>query len=113
MMHGWQKLGGLDFSGMAQTVGFFASLGLPAVVAWLVALGELGGGILLVLGLFTRVAASWLTLIMIGAIVATYNKGPMVFYPISLLAIQVSLMMTGAGNWSADEKLANRFKATN
>ena len=41
------------------TVGFFASIGLPPIAAYLVIVGEILGGIALILGAFTRPAA-WL-----------------------------------------------------
>jgi uncharacterized membrane protein YphA (DoxX/SURF4 family) len=47
--HGISKL-----SDMPSTVGFFASLGLGAFFAWLVALVELLGGVSLILGLWSR-----------------------------------------------------------
>ncbi|MEL0222988.1 MAG: DoxX family protein, partial [Gammaproteobacteria bacterium] len=49
------------------TVGFFESIGLPAIAAYLVIGGEILGGIALILGAFTRLAA-WLSLpILLGA----------------------------------------------
>lgn len=43
------------------TVGYFESLGLPGFLAYLTILGELGGGLALVLGIYTR----WISLAMI------------------------------------------------
>jgi len=52
---------------MEGTVGFFASIGLPTIAAYLVIAGENLGGIALILGAFIRLAA-WLSLpILIGA----------------------------------------------
>ena len=52
---------------MEGTVGFFASIGLPTIAAYLVIAGEILGGIALILGAFIRLAA-WLSLpILIGA----------------------------------------------
>lgn len=104
LAHGWQKLGGME-----QTVGFFANFGMPALVAWLVALGEFVGGALLILGLATRAAAAWLGLIMLGAIVLVHLSkgliGPGGYeYPLTLLAVMVALLYSGAGAWSADQK---------
>ena len=39
---------------VAGTVGFFESLGLPAIVAYLTIAGEIFGGIALILGIQTR-----------------------------------------------------------
>jgi putative oxidoreductase len=49
------------------SVGFFASLGLPAVVAWLVIAGETLGGLGLLFGVLTRWAAVLLIPIALGA----------------------------------------------
>tara|TARA_R110002012_G_scaffold79146_5_gene201631 strand:+ start:3971 stop:4309 length:339 start_codon:yes stop_codon:yes gene_type:complete len=43
------------------TVGYFESLGLPGFLAYLTILGELGGGLALILGIYTR----WISLAMI------------------------------------------------
>lgn len=43
------------------TVGYFESLGLPGFMAYLTIIGELGGGLALILGIYTR----WVSLAMI------------------------------------------------
>ncbi len=52
---------------MPGTVQFFASLGLPAALAYVTVAAELIGGVLLVLGVQTRVVALALVPIMLGA----------------------------------------------
>lgn len=54
-------------SGVAGTVGYFESIGYPGFVAYLVILGEIGGGLALVLGLWTRPISILLLPIMVGA----------------------------------------------
>lgn len=49
------------------TVSFFESIGYPGFFAYLVILGEIGGGIALILGLWTRPISLLLLPIMIGA----------------------------------------------
>jgi putative oxidoreductase len=71
IISGWHKL--IHYSG---TSGYFASLGLPmpAVVAPLVILIELGGGLALLLGFKTRWVAAILALFSIGtALIAHTN----------------------------------------
>lgn len=53
--------------GVAGTVGYFQSLGYPGTFAYLVILGEIGGGLALILGAYTRVIAVLLLPILIGA----------------------------------------------
>lgn len=49
---GWSKIGGY-----AATQGYMESMGVPGMLLPLVIITELGGGVLIVLGLFTRYAA--------------------------------------------------------
>lgn len=58
---------------------FVQMSGLPVIVAWLVGLGEVGGGIALIAGAFTderltRLAGLIVVVIMIGAIVLVHAK---------------------------------------
>jgi putative oxidoreductase len=52
---------------VAGTVGFFESLGLPGLFAYLTILAEIGGGIALILGFQTRLVAVALIPILLGA----------------------------------------------
>jgi putative oxidoreductase len=53
LIAGWGKLG----AGYAGTQQYMASVGLPGMLLPLVILTELGGGLAVLIGLFTRVAA--------------------------------------------------------
>jgi putative oxidoreductase len=57
------------------TVQFFASLGLPAVAAYAVFAAELVGGVLLVVGVRTRLVALALVPVMLGATWAHAGNG--------------------------------------
>jgi putative oxidoreductase len=59
--------GGNKFMHLADTVDMFGKMGLPAVVTYLVAGGEVLGGIGLLVPRFVRPAAAGLIIIMIGA----------------------------------------------
>ena len=54
----------------AGTAGFFASLGLPAALAYVTILAEVAGGLALILGLWTRWVALALVPVLLGAIFA-------------------------------------------
>jgi len=56
----------------AGTAQFFASVGLPPALAYLVMTGEVLGGVALILGVWTRVVALLLTPILLGAIVTVH-----------------------------------------
>lgn len=72
LAHGLLKL--LVFT-PAGTVGFFESLGLPGVFAYLVMAGEIGGGLLLIAGAYTRVIALALVPIALGATIVHLGNG--------------------------------------
>lgn len=105
LAHGLQKLSG--FEGILQ---YFASLGLPAVLAYMVTAIESIGGACLILGLFTRSAALGIIMVMLGAIVSVkFSKGFFngYEYDISLLAIAVALVLSGSNTLS----LGNFFRS--
>lgn len=57
------------------TVQYFESIGYPGFFAYLVILGEIGGGLLLILGAWTRVVALALLPILIGATLQHAGQG--------------------------------------
>jgi putative oxidoreductase len=61
--------------GIPGTVGYFASIGYPGFFAYLVVLGEIGGGLALILGLWTRPIALLLLPILIGATLQHVGNG--------------------------------------
>ncbi|MDH7796886.1 MULTISPECIES: DoxX family protein [unclassified Beijerinckia] len=72
LAHGLMKVFVFTIPG---TVGFFQSLGYPAAFAYLTILGELGGGLLLISGVFTRWIALALVPLMIGATLVHVSNG--------------------------------------
>ncbi|MCM3729464.1 DoxX family protein [Neobacillus cucumis] len=56
-------------NGIDNTAGWFESIGIPGFMGYAVAIIELIGGLLLIIGLGTRYIAALFVLIMIGAIV--------------------------------------------
>ena len=59
----------------AGTVGFFASFGLPAILAYATIAVEVVGGLALVAGVFTRYVAVVMIPILLGAVVVHFNAG--------------------------------------
>ena len=92
-IHGLSKFQG----GIANTVGFFDSLGIPGFMAYVVAVIELIGGIALFLGLGTRIVSLLFALIMIGAIftvklsVTFLGNGQMAGYELDLILLAASI----------------------
>jgi putative oxidoreductase len=64
--HGWDKF---QITGLEGIAGFFDSIGVPAaaVAAPVVAFLEVVGGILIIIGAFTRITGIVMTLLMLGA----------------------------------------------
>jgi len=72
LAHGLTKLFVFTIPG---TVGFFDSLGLPAIVAYLTILAEVGGGAALILGVATRLVSLPLIAVLLGATWAHAGNG--------------------------------------
>ena len=114
LAHGWLKV--YVFS-VAGTVGYFSSIGLPSIIAYLVIFGELVGGLALVLGIQTKLAAALAVPIVFGAAVMNSGNGWLHSasgggweYAASLTVIAISLAFTGSGqNLSLNMNPLNRF----
>lgn len=119
--HGAQKLlgwfGGYGFNG---TMDFFTSQGMPYLVALLPIIAEFFGALGLITGLFTRVAAFGVGFTMLVAMLMVHlqngffmnwfgqQKGEGVEYFILAIGLAVSLVITGAGKFSADAAIAKK-----
>ncbi|WP_088105772.1 DoxX family protein [Halalkalibacter urbisdiaboli] len=92
LAHGAAKFQG----GIENIVGWFDSIGLPGVFAYVVATLELVGGIALILGIGTRVISALLGLILIGAIFKVKLATGFLdgyAYDLVLLAISLHLLL--------------------
>ena len=115
--HGAQKLFGW-FGGMGyeKFVALFNTLGYRPGIFWLtlVALTEFVGGILLVLGLFTRFAALALVIFMIVAVHFTSGKGFFwtaggLEYSLLILFVGLVFLIRGGGEYSLDRKFGREL----
>jgi len=116
--HGIQKLfgalGGLGISGNAA---LFDKIGFTPGIFWgtLVGCTEFIGGILLVLGLFTRPAAFAFVVFMYVAAFHFnsqfgwwWTKGGMEM-PLLLLGLAIAILFRGGGEYSLDRKIGREF----
>ncbi|MDF7669728.1 DoxX family protein [Orbaceae bacterium ESL0721] len=108
LAHGLTKLFVFTPAGTAH---FFESLGFPGFVGYLTILFEIGGGLLLILGLLTRLIAF---LAFIQMIVITYvhfhngwsfsNAGGGWEYPAFMAVVALSLALLGSGRFGLSPK---------
>jgi putative oxidoreductase len=97
IMTGWMKA-----SNMPATVAYFASLGFSAFWAYLVTVVELLGGItvLLGIGVYTRVSAKLLSIVMLVAMYLLRTNLQLEMTPFLMFFVTASLMFTGPGKYS-------------
>lgn len=120
--HGSQKaLGWFGGNGFTGTMNFFTGvMHVPAPIALLAIAAEFLGGIGLMLGLLTRIAAFGISVNMLVAIFKVHlanglfanwmgrQKGEGIEYHLLVLGITFLLMIAGAGALSIDRKLSDR-----
>jgi putative oxidoreductase len=113
LAHGGQKLfGWLGGKGLVATAGFFAGkLGMTPGMLWaaLAGVGEFGGALLLLFGLFTRLGALSISIVMLVAISkvhwGTFFLPAGIEFAFSLLCSAVALLIAGGGKFSLDSWL--------
>jgi putative oxidoreductase len=109
LAHGYQKL---FVWGIGGVTGAFTQMGIPAphLSAYLATFAELFGGMALLLGLFTRLAAIPVAITMVVAILEVHLRGGFyapkgVEYPLTLLAANIVLVLAGGGVFAIDSLL--------
>ncbi len=113
--HGAQKL--FEF-GLTGTAGFLESVGVPFATLNALALiaVELGGGLAILTGLFTRAAAVLTAFAMLVAVTVVHLPNGYFLpngmeFALTLLLGSVAVTQTGAGHYSVDAWLAERRPA--
>jgi putative oxidoreductase len=111
-VHGAQKL---FLLGLGGTAGYMTRVGipLPSVAAVVVTAVELLGGLALILGLGTRLAAALLAVEMLVAILTVHITAGFfsprgVEFPLTLLGASLTLALLGAGPVSLDKVISRR-----
>lgn len=112
LVHGIDKFQG----GITNIAGYFESLGIPGFMAFIVAVIELAGGLLMIVGFGTRIVAILFAIIMIGAIftaklsLGLLGDGQMAGYELdlALLAMSIYFIFVNKTSFSLDEKIGGR-----
>lgn len=101
LAHGLLKVNVFTVAG---TVGYFESIGLPGIFAYLTILAELVGGAALILGVGTRVAALALLPVLLGALWVHSGNGWLFSaegggweFPLFWAVAQVAIALLGRG----------------
>ena len=89
------------------TVGYFASIGFPALFAYIVIVAEISAGLALIVGVLTRLVALLTLPILLGASWVHAGNG-WVFsnegggweFPVVLVVLAITVAIQGAGNFS-------------
>lgn len=112
VLHGWPKI--------QNPMGWMNAMGgssVPSFLQALAALAEFGGGIALVVGFLTPIAAFGLVCQMIGALILAHipqghpfvsQGGPSYELPLLYLVMAILLIALGPGKWSIDALLFAR-----
>ncbi|MCP9291728.1 DoxX family protein [Gracilimonas sediminicola] len=105
---GWSKLSGIE-----GVQGFFGNIGipLPGVMAWVVALVEFVGGIMVLVGYKVEIPGILLAFTMLVAILTVKMGGDNGFsgmrLELMLLLTSLALSMMGTGKYSLDDMLGS------
>ena len=124
--HGAQKLlGWFGGAGLEPTLAFFSdALGIPAALGVLIVLAEFFGGLALIVGAFSRVAAGAIGTIMVGAVLMVHaqngffmnwfgaQQGEGFEYHLLALGLAAAVVVAGSGALSLDRVMAQRLDRT-
>lgn len=113
VLHGAQKLFVYHYAGV---VGMLHQVGVPApeISAAFAIAAELGGGLLLMTGLYTRLAAIPVAFTMLVAILQVHLHAGFFAqsggfeYPLTMLIVNIALIVGGGGAFALDNLRTNR-----
>lgn len=118
--HGLQHLfgafGGPGVAGFARVLGGFGFTQQTTMLSWITGISEVGGGLLVILGLFTPLGAAALLGITVNIVHAKFHGGFFMGqgngfeFELVLAALSFALLFTGPGRISLDVNTAWRRK---
>jgi len=118
---GWEVAGLGGAGGLENTVAGMTAMGMPAVVVYMVAFGELLGGIALIFGFLSRLAALGILIIMLGAFFMVHLPNGFFLnwygvegvhhgfeFNLALIAMCLAVIFGGPGCCALDNKLCKK-----
>ncbi len=97
-VHGYMKLTGIE-----ATTGFFDMINvpLPGLMAWVVALIEFVGGLMMILGVYAKTAGALTAFVMVMALLTVHLGKPWAGAELAILALggSIAIATNGAGKW--------------
>lgn len=110
--HGLQKIFGLfdgpGIDGFSQALGGFGFSSQTTLLAWITGLSEIGGGVLVILGLFTPLGAAALLGVAVSAVCVKFSSGFFMGqqsgfeYELLLAVAALVVLLTGSGRLALD-----------
>ena len=106
-VHGYQKV--VPHGALHHFAHYVATLGLPYWLGYVSAFTELLGGILLAVGLFTRLAAAFIAINMLVAFftVGLHQGFGIYNYILALAVVAIMLVFYGGGALALDRRIGN------
>lgn len=104
-LHGSQKvLGAFGGPGLQAFASWIASLGVPGILGYAAAFCEFVGGLMLLLGVASRLGALMVIPVMLGAIYLVHLKNGFFApdgyeYPLVLLVMALAVLIGGSGSY--------------
>jgi putative oxidoreductase len=112
-VHGWGKISGgpAMWEKIGSAMGNYGLSFAPTFWGFMASASEFGGGILILLGLFTRPASAFMAFTMLTAFMMhtskldPWNKA---IYPMEMFAVFMGLLFIGAGKYSIDALISKK-----
>lgn len=110
ILHGYPKMfGGVEkWAAIGEATAYLGIHFLPTLFGFMAALAEFGGGILLILGLFSRTAAFFMLLTMAVATITHLAKAESYYHALTNAIIFLSLTLIGGGRFSLENLLGKK-----
>lgn len=112
-VHGWGKISGgpAMWEKIGSAMGNYGLSFAPTFWGFMASVSEFGGGILILLGFFTRPASAFMAFTMLTAfLVHTSKLDPWnkAIYPMEMFAVFMGLLFIGAGKYSIDALISKK-----